>query len=179
MTLLYRFSGSSQVIMESVATILGSTAVSLAIPNHTRTSLSSIEDVALIKSPNSIEIPGEIDALIDNKMFRNKFKSLIKRGFLQELVQLAEIAQKKERPSHWFAKVTAKAMWERTLKFLEECQKVAQIAAEVAEKLGTIVSRPILKVCWKIGTSAYKLAAQAKESGRKPLHLFLWLGNRT
>src|SRR6266571_731685 len=65
----------------------------------------------------SIEIPAEVDELIDNKAYRNKFHSLM-RQYPREIMALVELAHGKTQPSRWFATVTAKRNWERTLKFL-------------------------------------------------------------
>jgi len=58
----------------------------------------------------SIEIPAEVDALIDNKAYYNKFRKLM-REYPQEIMALVELARTKDQPSHWFARVTAKKNW--------------------------------------------------------------------
>src|SRR5574338_696384 len=59
-----------------------------------------------VTTNNSIDIPQEIDDLIDNKAYRNKFKSLIKKGHLHDLLELAAQARTKDKPKHWFAQAT-------------------------------------------------------------------------
>ena len=143
-----------------------------------RNILASSIEIKANTSNTSIEIPEQIDALIDNKMFRNKFRSLIKRGFLSQLTQLAEIAKSKTAPSRWFAKATSKAMWDRTLRFLEECANMYETAVQVARNLRTDVSLFVLKACWKLRGDAVRMSVEANETGKRPLHLFLWMSNR-
>src|SRR6266702_2401880 len=57
-------------------------------------------------SITSIEIPTEVDALIDNKAYRPKFRKLM-REYPREIMALVELAHTKAQPSRWFATVTA------------------------------------------------------------------------
>src|SRR5690348_10448615 len=78
------------------------------------------------------EIPAPIDDLIDNKMFRNRYKRLIREGHLPDLLELAALALEKDKPSHWFAKACSVKMWERTLDFLAKLRAVQSTAERVA-----------------------------------------------
>lgn len=125
---------------------------------------------------NSIELPGKIDDLIDNKMYRNKFRKLIREGFIAELMDLATIAHTKDAPSRWFAKVTAKSRWQGTLEWLKKVRAVAQSAADIAKRL---LAKPdqmkaIYKACWR-SKNALRHAVTAEETGRDKLKYFHWL----
>src|SRR5206468_8478926 len=96
----------------------------------------------------TVEIPAEIDDLIDDKRYRSKYAAMICRGFKEQLLQLARYAQSmeadgklREAPaSHFFARYAKHANWERTLKFLAELAKVQELAERVANKLKTAVT---------------------------------------
>ncbi|WP_239310616.1 hypothetical protein [Frankia sp. Cj3] len=137
---------------------------------------SSIEETVK-PSSSSIELPAVIDDLIDNKMYRNKFKSLIRRGHLQDLLELAELAAKKDKPSHWFSMVTAKRRWEQTLKFLAKAREIARTAAEVIKRLPvpSDAVNVVYKACWRVSGHAVRLAITAAETGRDPFKYFAWL----
>lgn len=173
-----------------------STATSTSAPKVS-TVPSSIGS-SVVTNNTSIEIPPEIDALIDNKAYYNKFKSLIRKGHLQDLLDLAEIALTKDKPSHWFAKSTkTKAgpgqdglptMWERSLKYLAKLRDVRRMAELVAAKIGTTVTKGIYKQIWK-GVNVERWADLALESkqlarqgtGRRdtdPAKYFMWLCSR-
>ena len=158
---------------------------------HLNRPASSIELMQLKKelstNNNSIELPQLIDNLIDNKMYRRKFYKLIRDGYLNELIELASMAQTKEHPSRWFAKATktkpAKGFedqptyWERSLKYLAKLKEVAKKAVYVAEHIGTPVTKFIYKQIWK-GVNVIRLADLAKESGRNKPKYFAWLCKR-
>jgi hypothetical protein len=127
-------------------------------------------------STSSIELPAEVDALIDNKAYYPKFRKLM-REHKREVLALVEIAATKERPSHWFAKATAKANWDRTLVFLAKLFKVQEIAARVAGKLGGEVTRFIYKQIWS-GANVERWADIAKEAGKHRGKYFGWLCRR-
>jgi|SRR5579871_65156 len=156
----------------------------------------SIENTgSTVTTNNSIEIPQEIDDLIDNKAYRNKFKSLIKKGHLNDLLELAKIARAnatKEAPSHWFARATRTTplpgyegeptYWQRSLANLAKLRKVAQQAAYTAQKLGVKVAhflRYIYKQVWR-GVNTIRWACLAAETphqkpGQGVLQYFAWL----
>lgn len=151
---------------------------------------ASIESSASKPSNNtSIELPQVIDDLIDNKMYRNKFKKLVREGYLRDLLELAGIARTKDNPSHWFARATKTTAapgqegkptnWERALKYLAKLRQVAMTAECVARRIGTKVNKFIYKQIWK-GVNVERWAIQAQETrhGRpgqsRPKH-FAWL----
>lgn len=132
--------------------------------NEGKPAISSIE-----------EIPEVIDALIDNKMYRNKFKALIRRGHLQDLLDLVEVAHTKDTPSRWFARVTAKKCWERTLDFLKKLRDVKRIVQEVSERIMVPAksTAAVFKAAWRHRQGAVRLAVTAAETGTKhPFGLF-------
>lgn len=90
---------------------------------------------------------------------------------------LAAIAQTKPTPSHWFATVTAKRNWERTLEFLAKVGRVAEEARRGAARLGVSAERirPLLKAAWQLRGQLPRLAAEAQEVGRQPDRYFWWL----
>jgi hypothetical protein len=139
------------------------------------------------KAPATADIPEAIDALIDNKSYRNKFRALIRKGHLKDLLELAAMAQNKEKPSHWFAKWTRTTPekgkegeptnWQRTLQFLARAREVARNAAEVLRRLKvpTKSLKAVYKACWKLRGIAIQRAVTAAEIGRDPFRLFCWL----
>lgn len=127
-----------------------------------------------------IDLPEVVDALIDDKAYRPKFRKLIREGYERELLHLAELAPKlatKEPPSHWFAVYTSKARWSQTLKWLAELARVAQVAADVAKRLALkpVEMRPVYAAVWRLGTGVIRHAVTAAEVGRDKLKLFCWL----
>lgn len=139
--------------------------------------LASIENTSSTTTNTSIELPAVIDDLIDNKMYRNKFKKLIREGYLRDLLELAKMAATKNTPSRWFAKVTSKAQWERTLKMLETVRSVLAAAAEVAERIKAVPDqmKAIYKACWRLKAEAVRHAITAQETGRNKFTYFCWL----
>lgn len=84
-------------------------------------------------------IPKEIDSLIDNKMYRNRHKWLIRNYGLVYFKKLAEIARTKDNPSRWYARATQKKNnnWESyTLPMLERLFEKEARMRERLEKLG-------------------------------------------
>jgi hypothetical protein len=124
----------------------------------------------------SIEIPAEVDALIDNKAYHNKFRKLM-REYPREIMALVELAHTKTQPSRWFATVTAKANWERTLKFLAELFRVRELAERVAKKLKTAVTGFIYQQVWR-GVNVERWADTAAEAGEHKGKYFTWLCRR-
>jgi hypothetical protein len=110
-------------------------------------------------------------------MYRNKFRKLIREGHLSDLLELAAIAQDKEKPSHWFAVATAKKQWQATLKFLSELRSVRQTAAEVLRRVQVPTGslKAVYKACWTLRDGAVRQAVTAQEIGRDPFRLFCWL----
>jgi hypothetical protein len=131
------------------------------------------------------EIPEAIDALIDNKMFRNKFKALIRRGHLQDLLDLAEVAEGKDQPSHWFARATRTTpvpgsegkptFWERSLKFLAKLRQVRRIAEQIGNRIKVPADsmNAVFKAAWRHQQGALRFAVTAAETGKShPFGLF-------
>jgi hypothetical protein len=166
-----------------------------------RAAASSIE-ASVITNNTSIEIPPEIDALIDNKAYRNKFRSLIRKGHLQDLLELAEVAVTKDNPLHWFAAATRTTplpgqeglptRWERTLEYQAKLRNIRVMAMLVAVKIGTEVTKGIYKQIWR-GANVERWADTAAEmkhlAGQKagnrtirkdtdPARYFMWLCGR-
>ena len=128
------------------------------------------------------EIPKAIDVLIDNKMFRNKFKALIRRGHLQDLLDLAEVASTKDTPSHWFARATRTTPvpgregkpthWERSLKFLAKLRQVRRIAEQIGNRIKVPADsvNAVFKAAWRHQQGALRFAVTAAEVGK--IHQF-------
>lgn len=162
--------------MESISQTLAQRQSGLA--RKVSSPVVSIEEAGSNTTTKSIEaVPSQIDNLIDNKMYRNKFRKLIREGHLQDLLELAEIALTKGKPSHWFATVTAKKNWDKTLAFLAKAREIARTAAEVIKRL--IVPgghlKAVYKACWTLRSTALRHAITAAETGRNPFKLFCWL----
>jgi hypothetical protein len=136
---------------------------------------TSIED-NVSNNTTSIEIPAVVDALIDNKAYYPKFRKLL-REYPREIMALVEIAHTKAQPSRWFATVTAKRNWERTLKFVSELFQVRELAERVAEKLKTIATNFVYRQIWR-GINVERWADTAAETGRHRIKYFVWLCSR-
>src|SRR6266511_6119336 len=146
-----------------------------SLPTLTSKNNTSIEGSAS-NNITSIEIPAEVDALIDNKAYYNKFRKLM-REYPREIMVLAELARTKTQPSRWFATVTAKNNWERTLKFLAELFRVRELAKRVAEKINTAVTGFIYQQVWR-GVNVERWADTAAEVGEHRAKYFAWLCRR-
>ncbi|MFC8074654.1 hypothetical protein ACFUN8_03840 [Streptomyces sp. NPDC057307] len=146
---------------------------------------------ASVTSIEGQEIPQQVDDLIDNKMYRNKFKSLIRKGHLQDLLDLAEVAKDKDTPSRWFAKSTRTTPvpgnegkpthWERSLKFLAKLRKVRRVVQQVSSRLKVPANsvNAVFKAAWKHQEAAVRLAVTAAETGKShPFGLFCALALR-
>lgn len=131
---------------------------------------------------NVVEIPEAIDALIDNKMYRNKFKSLIRKGHLQDLLDLAEVAEGKDNKSHWFARATRTTPvpgregkpthWERSLKFIAKLRQVRRIAEQIKNRIKVPADsmNAVFKAAWRHQQGALRFAVTAAEVGK--IHQF-------
>jgi hypothetical protein len=162
---------------EAIGSLLESRIASIEL-ERVNTSTKSIELARLKNQATpSIDIPEAIDALIDNKMYRNKFKKLIREGHLADLLELAGIAREKNAPSRWFSVATAKKNWQATLSFLRELRNVERLAAQVAARLHVPHAsiRAVYKACWRNGEATIQKAVTAAEIGREPFRLFCWL----
>lgn len=195
---------STQSSTISAAAVMASRLDELYKNRVLETSLRSIETNVVNPSDCSIEtkqtkrtqripdqgdIPDSVDQLIDNKMYRNKYKKLIREGHLQDLVELAQVARERSTetsPSRYFARATrttpikgeegALTRWERALKFLANLRNVRNQAQAVASRLGIQVTGFILKQVWS-GKLVDRWAAVAQESGRNKERYFAWLCN--
>jgi hypothetical protein len=96
------------------------------------------------------------------------------REYGREVMALVEIAHTKTKPSHWFATVTAKRNWERTLEWLQRLFRVRELAERVAGKLRTGASRFIYQQIWR-GVNVERWADTAADVGRHKAKYFAWL----
>jgi hypothetical protein len=135
------------------------------------------DKVKYTNTSKSIELPAAIDDLIDDKKYRPKFAKMIREGWLNDLLELAEIAKEQNKPSHWFAKYTSLKNRERTRKWLEQIRQVRRNAAEVIRRLKAKTSqyKAVYAACWKKGSSVISHAINAQEIGRDKFKLFCWL----
>jgi hypothetical protein len=161
---------------EAIGSLLESRMASIEL-ERANTNTKSIERVRAQTSESTVDIPEAIDALIDNKNYRNKFRFLIKQGHLNDLLELARLAREKNAPSRWFSVATAKKNWQATLEFLDELRNVEQLAAQIASRLHVPQSsiRAVYKACWRFGEATIQKAVTAAEIGREPFRLFCWL----
>jgi hypothetical protein len=151
-------------------------------------SSSSIE-IYVKAFDQTVEIPAEVDELIDDKRFRSKYGTMICRGFKAQLLQLARLTRSmesagklREAPSHFFSRYAKNANWERTLKFLAELTKVQQLAERVAKKLKTAVAGFIYQQVWR-GANVERWSDLAQEAphdkpGQSAARHFTWLCRR-
>jgi hypothetical protein len=142
-----------------------------------RTDISSIEQPPSKDRVQQGEIPDAIDQLIGNKMYRNRYKKLIREGHLETLLYLANYAKtvsKVEKPAQWFGKCCSLAKWEGTLRWTRKMMDIAKKAMQAARTLGTEVTRFIYQQIHK-GVNVEHAAALAKENGREPYKLFTYL----
>lgn len=139
----------------------------------------SIEKKKAKRGPN-IEVPVEVDELTDDKRYINKIKGLIKRGFREELLELVPIAHTKKMPSHWFATVTAKHNWEKTLVFLERMRTWKRMVEDALKKINPTekVRGYVEYACWRLGSRVERLADTAREVGRSKQRLFCYLAKK-
>lgn len=90
------------------------THVSALFPTINRDTRPIVHRVRPSETPG--ELPQAVLDLIDNKVFLPRHRRLQREHGDKVLLKLAEMAQTKGRPSHWYAKVTSVAQWETTLK---------------------------------------------------------------
>lgn len=127
-----------------------------------------------------IIVPETITSLIDNKSYLPKHSKLIKRYGVNYFDKLAELAQTKKAPSHWYAKVTSNAKWEsQTLPMLEKLFAAIERAGKAIDKLG--LNKQWLnfytKVAFRSSEAAFNgILEQAMNSPRTtPQHYFRFL----
>jgi hypothetical protein len=162
---------------EAIGSLLESRMASIEL-KRVNTNTESIESGRTqIQTAPPVDIPEDIDTLIDNKLYRNKFRMLIRQGHLNDLLELAHVAREKKAPSRWFSVVTAKKNWQATLKFLTELRSVNQLVEQVTTRLQVPQAsiRAVYKACWRYGEATIQKAVTATEIGRDPFRLFCWL----
>lgn len=100
--------------------------------------LHSIERHRVIDNRSFVNemLPQEITALVDNKMYLPRHKLLAREHGVNYLLKLAELAQTKGKPSHWYAKVTSKANWQQTLEMLNDLLRALDKAKQALAKVG-------------------------------------------
>lgn len=82
-------------------------------------------------------LPDDVLNLIDDESYLPKHKKLAREYGSKYLIKLAELAGTKDKPSHWYAKVTSKMNWEAiTLPMLEKLFKAIEQAKKAISKLG-------------------------------------------
>ena len=118
-------------------------------------------------SDTSIELPAAITNLITGSDYwvnakSNRYKKLIREGYLDDLLELAKLALTKDNPAHWFAKVCSVKAWERTLDFLKKLYSVRQTAEQVAKRVGEGLTKFVYKQIWK-GKNVERHAITAQE----------------
>lgn len=115
----------------------------------------------------SIELPTAIINLITGNEYwvtakSNRYKKLIREGHLDNLLELATLALKKDNPAHWFAKVCSVKAWERTLDFLKKLNDVRKKAAQVTRRIGEGLTNFVYKQIWA-GRNVERWAIAAEE----------------
>lgn len=147
---------------------------------------ASIENtVGNTTNNTSIELPQEITALITGSDFwvlakTNRYKKLIREGYLDKLLHLARAAQTKDNPANWFARACSKARWEKyTLPYFAKLKEVARKAETVARRLGLKINKFIYKQIWN-GVNVERWAIAAEEishdkPGQSKSKHFAWL----
>jgi hypothetical protein len=153
--------------------------------NNTNTSI----EIYVKSFDQTVEIPAEIDDLIDDKRWRSKYGAMICRGFKEQLMQLARHTRSmqaagklREAPQHFFSGYAKNARWERTLKFLAALREVRELAERVAKKLKTEVTDFLLQQIWR-GVNVERWADLAQEAphdkpGQSTGRYFTWLCQR-
>ncbi len=115
----------------------------------------------------SIELPSAITNLITGNEYwvtakSNRYRKLIREGCLDDLLELAKLALKKDNPAHWFAKVCSVKAWERTLDFLKKLNNVRKKAALVTQRIGDGLTNFVYKQIWA-GKNVERWAVAAEE----------------
>lgn len=118
---------------------------------------------------------------MDNKAFLPRHRKLQREYGDEVLVKLAELAQSKEKPSHWYAKVTSVRAWDRTLKMVKKLIAAAKRAAVIMEKLGAKANWLPWYTSVTYRNSEATVAGWVEQAtrGRSPVHYFGWLARHT
>lgn len=69
-------------------------------------------------SKGELVLPEQILNLVDNKAYLPRHRKLARDYGVKYLLKVAELAQTKGKPSHWYAKATSKANWQQTVEML-------------------------------------------------------------
>lgn len=69
-------------------------------------------------SKGELVLPEQILSLVDNKAYLPRHRKLARDYGVKYLLKVAELAQTKGKPSHWYAKATSKANWQQTVEML-------------------------------------------------------------
>ncbi len=115
----------------------------------------------------SIELPVAITNLITGNEYwvtakRNRYKKLIREGYLDNLLELAKLALTKYNPANWFATVCSVKAWERTLDFLKKLECVRKKATRVTKRIGERMATFVYKQIWA-GRNVERWAVAAEE----------------
>lgn len=105
-----------------------------------------------------IKLPDNVKKLIQNPIYQNRVKYLVREFGSKYIKLLAQIAQTKAKPQHWFAKCYSKERWkEQTLPFLkrmlEQAEKMKEKLAEI--KTNTAYLPFFIKAEGKLGESVF------------------------
>ncbi len=119
------------------------------------------------KDSTSIEVPAAITNLITGNEYwitakTNRYKKLIREGHLNDLLELAALALRKNNPAHWFATVCSGKAWERTLDFLRKLRDIRKKAAHVTKRIGEGIITFVYKQLWA-GRNVERWAVAAEE----------------
>lgn len=127
------------------------------------------------------ELPPAIEALVDNKAFLPRHRKLQREYGDEILLRLAELAQTKDKPSHWYAKVTSVKCWERTLKMVRRLIAATKRAMAAMEKLGAKADWLPWYTAVAYRNSEATVAGWVEQAarGRSPARYFGWLARHT
>ena len=143
-----------------------------------------IDNRTCINSTTSkIELPEVIASLVDNKDYLPKHNKLAREYGVKYILKLAELAETKKSPSHWYAKVTSKSNWENvTLPMLEKLFKAIESATKAMQKLGIGDKwiRYYTKVAYRTSEAVFNsILEQAQTSAKTtPQHYFKYLSTQ-
>lgn len=129
---------------------------------------------------NDIEIPVEIEQLVDNKMYLPRHKKLIREHGLEVMLRVAKMAQSADKPSRFYAVATSVKNWAMTLKNVMKQIEVEKLAMAVKERIAAPIEsmKLVYKACWMYGRRVEKWAVDAQEIGKNPVKLFAWYYGR-
>lgn len=139
--------------------------------------IASIESNTIkVTSNNSIEaLPEEISSLIAGEAFReariNRYRMLIRQGYLQHLLEVAKYCRRvsTKNPAFMFARMASKAKWGQTVEFAEKLVEIARTAAEIVKRLAVPANsfKAVYKACWRFKGAVIAKAALAEDLARE------------